>query len=200
MYNVRIFLLLTLAWHLSIGVFWNVLTSKIYFYIFQLKSEIKEKCFVRYTKTNFILINKLVVRKMNSLRKKPAYENQTTDTTEIDLNYLFSSFRWWYSRSSHPEAFCKKVVLRNFAKFTRKHLFQSLFFNNVAGLRPLAQVFSCEFCEIPINTFSAEHLRTTTSGNGLHSKLSLNLPDDFRTAFCRHLWIAGFSVKNKQMR
>ena len=30
----------------------------------------------------------------------------------------------------------KKGVLRNFAKFTRKHLCQSLFFNKVAGLRP----------------------------------------------------------------
>ena len=30
----------------------------------------------------------------------------------------------------------RKGVLRNFAKFTRKHLCQSLFFNKVAGLRP----------------------------------------------------------------
>ena len=30
--------------------------------------------------------------------------------------------------------FCKKGVLRNFAKFTGKHLCQSLFFNKVAGL------------------------------------------------------------------
>ena len=38
-------------------------------------------------------------------------------------------------RSSHPEVFCKKGVLRNFAKFTGKHLCHSLFFNKVAGLR-----------------------------------------------------------------
>ena len=31
------------------------------------------------------------------------------------------------------EVFCKKVVLRNFAKFTRKHLRQRLFFNKIAG-------------------------------------------------------------------
>ena len=30
----------------------------------------------------------------------------------------------------------KKGVLRNFTKFTGKHLCQSLFFNKVAGLRP----------------------------------------------------------------
>ena len=41
------------------------------------------------------------------------------------------------NRNSRPEVFCKKGVLRNFAKFTGKHLCQSLFFNKVAGLRPL---------------------------------------------------------------
>ena len=30
----------------------------------------------------------------------------------------------------------KKGVLRNFAKFTGKHLFQGLFFNKVVGLSP----------------------------------------------------------------
>ena len=31
----------------------------------------------------------------------------------------------------------KKVVLKNFAEFTEKHLFQNLFFNKLAGLRPI---------------------------------------------------------------
>ena len=63
------------------------------------------------------------------------------------------------SRSSRQEVFCKKAVLKNFSKFTRKHLYQGLFFNKVAGLRPatllktLAQVFSCEFWKISKNTF-----------------------------------------------
>ena len=68
-------------------------------------------------------------------------------------------------RSSRPEVFCKKGVLRNFAKFTRKHLCQSLIFNKVAGLRTteacnfikketLVLLFSCEFCEISKNTFT----------------------------------------------
>ena len=41
------------------------------------------------------------------------------------------------TNSSRPEMFCKKGVLRNFAKFTGKHLCQSLFFNKVTGLRPV---------------------------------------------------------------
>ena len=40
-------------------------------------------------------------------------------------------------RSSRLEVFCKKGVIRNFTKFTGKHLCQSLFFNKIAGLRVL---------------------------------------------------------------
>ena len=40
------------------------------------------------------------------------------------------------NRSSRPEVFHKKGVLRNFAKCTGKQLCQSLFFNKVADLRP----------------------------------------------------------------
>ena len=54
-----------------------------------------------------------------------------------------------------PEVFYKKEVFKNFAKFTGKHLYHSLFLNKVATLRPAtllkrgfgAGVF-CEFCEI----------------------------------------------------
>ena len=44
----------------------------------------------------------------------------------------------------------KKGVLRNFTKFTGKHLCQSLFFNKVAG-------------EISKNNFFTEHLWATAS-------------------------------------
>ena len=39
-------------------------------------------------------------------------------------------------RCSRPEVFYKKGVLRNFAKFTGKHLCQNLVFNKVIGPRP----------------------------------------------------------------
>ena len=52
----------------------------------------------------------------------------------------------------------KKDVLRNFAKFTAKHLSRVSFFNKVTGLN-LTQVFSCEFCEIFKTLFLTEHLR-----------------------------------------
>ena len=39
-------------------------------------------------------------------------------------------------RSIRLELFRKKDVLRNFVKFSGKHLRQSVFFNRAAGLRP----------------------------------------------------------------
>ena len=54
-------------------------------------------------------------------------------------------------------------------KFTGKHLCQSLFFDEDPGLsnfiknEALAQVLSCEFCEIFKNTFFTEHLRALAS-------------------------------------
>ena len=55
----------------------------------------------------------------------------------------------------------KKSVLKNFTKFTGKHLCQSL---NFIKKETLVQVFSSEFCEISNNIFSTEHLWTTASG------------------------------------
>ena len=77
--------------------------------------------------------------------------------------FIRSDYLLFTDRSIRPEVFCRKGVLRNFAKFTGKHLRQSLLFNKVAGLRPkacnfikkeiLEQVLSCEFCGISKNTF-----------------------------------------------
>ena len=39
-------------------------------------------------------------------------------------------------RSSHRRCSVRKSVVRNFAKFTGKHLCQTLFFNKVSGMRP----------------------------------------------------------------
>ena len=75
-------------------------------------------------------------------------------------------------RSSRPEVCSKKGVLRNFTKFTGKHLCHRVFFNKVAGLRPatllkktLAQVFSCEFSEISKNNFSYRTPPVAASGD-----------------------------------
>ena len=68
-----------------------------------------------------------------------------TDCNSLKKTYILKKkkgFSWHHRissalyRSSRPKVFCKKGVLRNFAKFTGKHLCESLFFNKVAGLRP----------------------------------------------------------------
>ena len=57
----------------------------------------------------------------------------------------------WKEEQS-PEVFCKKGVLRKFAKFTGKHLCQSLFLNTIAGLAKFLRT-----------SFVTEHLLATTS-------------------------------------
>ena len=52
---------------------------------------------------------------------------------------------------SRPEVFCKKCVLRNFAKFTGKHLRKNLFLNKVAG--------SVNFVKFLRTPFLTKHLR-----------------------------------------
>ena len=62
--------------------------------------------------------------------------------------------------------FCKKGGLRNFAKFTGKHLCQNLFFKKVAGLRPATLLkkrawhwcFPVNFTKFLRTPFYIEHL------------------------------------------
>ena len=63
-----------------------------------------------------------------------------------------------YRSSSRRRCPVRKGVLRNFAKFTGKHLRQSLFFNKG----------SCEFSEISKKTSLTEHLWATASGTSLN--------------------------------
>ena len=80
----------------------------------------------------------------------------------LSWNYLSK-----YFRNNRPEVFCKKGVLRNFAKFTGKHLCQSLFFDKVAGLRPGTlfkkslwyRCFPVNFAKFLRTSFFIEHLR-----------------------------------------
>ena len=71
-------------------------------------------------------------------------------------------------RSSQPEVFYQKGVLKNFAEFIEKPLCQSLFLIKFKALawvcnlikkETLAQVFSCEFYEICKNNFFIEYFR-----------------------------------------
>ena len=63
----------------------------------------------------------------------------------------------------------KKDALRNFTKFTGKHLCQGLYFNfcrpkacNFNKKETLAQVLPCEFCEVSKDTFFTIDFWTAT--------------------------------------
>ena len=64
-----------------------------------------------------------------------------------------------FFRSSRPEMFCKKAVLRDFLKFTTKHLCQSLFITKVAGQDGnfILKKRPC-FLEFPVNFANLEEL------------------------------------------
>ena len=89
--------------------------------------------------------------------------------TATKTNFVKSKPKIRYYRSSNQRCSVRKGALRNFTKFTGKHLCQNLFFNKNAGLRPATllkkriwhRYFTCEFCEISENTFFTEHLRET---------------------------------------
>ena len=57
------------------------------------------------------------------------------DYIKVKITKIACKFAAKSDRSSHKRCFLKKDVLKNFAKLTGKHLCQSFFFNNVAGLR-----------------------------------------------------------------
>ena len=72
-------------------------------------------------------------------------------------------------RSSRSEVFCKKGVLRNFGKFTGKHLCQSLFL--VKLHKTMERVFSCEFYEIFKVNFLQETPAAAASDIGMWQAL-----------------------------
>ena len=100
-------------------------------------------------------------------------------------------------KSSRPEVFYKKGVLRNFAKFTGKHLCQSLFFNKVAGLRPATllkkrlwyRCFSVNFAKFLGTSFLTKHLQWCYNTNPFASPL----PHDFYVAIIEEKVYQTFS-------
>ena len=63
---------------------------------------------------------------------------------EIPRLFKVTEKDWSFASCNHPnKLFAEAFVFRNFTKFTGKHLYQTLFLNKVAGLRP----------EISKNTF-----------------------------------------------
>ena len=127
----------------------------------------------------------------------------------LSSQYYLISIASFLIRSSHQRCSLGKGVLGNFAKFTGKHLCQSLFFNKVAGLRPKTllkkgvwnRCFPMNFDKFLRTPFFVEHLlfflflffylgflsqpftnhRTTREGSGHFFNSSLLIPPTSRT-------------------
>ena len=122
-----------------------------------------------------------------------------------------SSRSQMFFRSSRPEMFCKKAVLRDFPKFTGKHLCQSLFITKVGVQgrqfylkRTLAQVFPVNFAKFGRTPFLTEHLwwlllvlqnRCSYKFPDIHQKISV-LKSLFNTV--RDLKAHNFNKKDTQ--
>ena len=63
----------------------------------------------------------------NFLKMHEIFRFEMYEISEIYFSEIYEY------RGSRPEVLYEKDVLRNFAKFTGKHLYQSLFFNKLAG-------------------------------------------------------------------
>ena len=78
--------------------------------------------------------------------------------TDVLQNGCYLKFRKFYRKTPVSESLFKKVVFKNFANFTGKHLVLESLFNKVADLQVFraatywkefpTQVFSYEICEI----------------------------------------------------
>ena len=81
---------------------------------------------------------------MTNSRAVPSHSGILAKAIKIQSMSLASLLKCQHFRSSCLELFCKRGVLKNFAKFT--------------GVTSGTEV-SCEFCKILKNTFFAEHLK-----------------------------------------
>ena len=83
----------------------------------------------------------------------------------MSATILFSESQTYQLQKQPPKVFYKKTVLKNFVKFTGKHLCQSPFFNKVATLfwmRIWHRCFPVKFAK-----FSRTAFLKKTSGGGL---------------------------------
>ena len=97
-----------------------------------------------------LMVKQVLTKKLESVRSGTFFGIMADEYTDISNKQLLSMcFQWiedlrvhedfvgYYElpdRSSHRRCFVRKGVLRNFAKFAGKHMYQSSYSNKVAGL------------------------------------------------------------------
>ena len=106
-------------------------------------------------------------------------------------------------RSSRPEVFCKKGVLRNFVEFTGKHLCQNFFFNKVEGPKPATLLkkrpwhrwFPVNFVKFLRTALNIEHLWWLLLYLvSLVGKICNILPEYKELTFLIYVWFKYFGL------
>ena len=103
---------------------------------------------------------KLNFRFQDLARVFPCFKNT------FNAFHQLAGFKKQKQLSNCPEVFCKRGVLKNFAKLVGKNLSQSLFFSKVAGFRPVTLLkkrlwhkhFLVNFAEVLRTPFLIERL------------------------------------------
>ena len=119
---------------------------------------------------NWVPWNFNLTKPMNQFKK-----NIRTLLAQDFALVFFEIFMRFKFRSRHRKCSVKKGVLKNFSKFTGKHLCQSLLFNKVASFRPAALVkkrlwhgcFPVNFEKFLRTPFFIEHLWANASTSGI---------------------------------
>ena len=114
---------------------------------------------------HWIIIRSVGLNPLNTRRLFNVYKTSNRCLIDVETTscVYWETLKLW---SSRPEVFCKKGILRNFTKFSGKHLCQSLFFNKIAGLRPATllkkrpchRFFLVNFAKFLITSFFIEHM------------------------------------------
>ena len=110
------------------------------------------KCLFPYLNPTSYLNRILLVATPEVHIKKPAillniyYFTSVFQVISLNSLLLFIKTEAFSARCS-----VKKVILKNFAKFTGKHLYQNADVCNFIKKEALTQVFCCEFCEIQLH-------------------------------------------------
>ena len=105
---------------------WNIAVMKYFRNDTFRKKQQRQKLFSSNCSLITLFPNKKIKMKTQNAMTCSYYSKVTSTQNKGSLIFLLFC--------SHPEVFCRRGVLRNFTKFTGKHLCQSLFFNKIAGL------------------------------------------------------------------
>ena len=147
----------------------NLQTRRCNSSVIRQKGESQNGCFKKRKQAKFSEIEHFLPPDTHTSRKENLPKSEMNAGRPLHFLLLLKKIQMGFFsvRSSLPEVFCKKGVLRNFGKFRGKHPCQRLFLNKVAGHKPATlskkrlwhRCFLVNFAKFLRTLFLKEHLR-----------------------------------------